>query len=379
MKSILAQKSQKIMDVSELRQKITILTKEYKSLEADLANLNAPLQEPEKMLANLADPNIDLSPHVDNLFHEADLSNKTIDYSEKCHLYNSISGLQPCFHRGLYQLVADSSDKRCIKNFSDFVEVDSDYASPTLLMKLQIYIRECRSIMNKDKKAPQTPGKQPAASKREESEQSSSTSESDSDSNDESSSDRDPRLKTGTMVGIFNEKKPSPTFQQSLQNNSIAQSPRLFSASSPSIESPSKPVVLLNSDSWSQLCTPPDQISEANQAHSEDWENLKNRKIQIEQLEKEKEEQEALRNHQIKIKAEEEAKRLHEEIETKKKEAEIAEAKKREIELEKRAQMKATEQAKRQEGLNATLLKQPVDMMSQFMKMSSFQSEMLRK
>jgi hypothetical protein len=373
MKPILAQENPKVMDANELKQKITILIREYKALETDLANLNAPLQEPEKMIVNPADPNFDLSPHIANLFHEADLSNKTtIDYAEKCHLYNAISGLQPCFHRGLYQLVVDSVDKKCIKNFSDYVEVDSDYASPALLIKLQIYIRECRSVMSNDKKAPQTPGNQLPA-KREESEQSSSTSESDS-SDSEESSERDPRLKTGTLVGIFNEKKTLPTFQQS---SSIPQSLRLFS-SSPSIED-NKLVVLRNSDSWSQLITPTDQNTEAKQSQSENWENLKNRKTQIEQLEKEKEEQETLRNQQIKMKAEEEAKRLREEMENKKKEAELAEAKKREIELEKRAQMKAIEQAKRQEGLNATLLKQPVNMMQQFMIMSNFQSEMARK
>jgi hypothetical protein len=326
------------------------------------------------MIVNPADPNFDLSPHIANLFHEADLSNKTtIDYAEKCHLYNAISGLQPCFHRGLYQLVVDSVDKKCIKNFSDYVEVDSDYASPALLMKLQIYVRECRSVMNNDKKAPQTPGKQLPA-KKEESEQSSSTSESDS-SDSEESSERDPRLKTGTYVGIFNEKKTSPTFQPI---SSIPQSPHLFSSPSPSIED--KTVVLRNSDSWSQLFTTTDQNTEANQTtQSENWENLKNRKTQIEQLEKEKEEQENLRNQQLQMKAEEEAKRLREEMENKKKEAELAEAKKREIELEKRAHMRAIEQAKRQEGLNATLLKQPVNMMQQFMIMNSFQSEMARK
>jgi hypothetical protein len=374
MKPILAQENPQTMDASELKHKITVLTREYKALETELASLNAPLQEPERVLVNPADPSIDLSPQIGNLYNEPDLI-KTIDYAEKCHLYNAISGLQPCFHRGLYQLIADSTDKQCIKYFPDHVEVDSDFASPSLLMKLQIYIRECRSVMSNDKKAPQTPGKQPT-SKREESEQSSSTSESDSDSDE--SSEGDPRLKTGTFVGAFIEQKRSPLFQQPQQTNSIPQSPRLFSSSSPSTEE-SKLVVVRNSDSWSQLANTKDQDSQVTTAPSENWENLKNRKTQIEQIEKEKEEQEALRNQQMKMKAEEEARRFREEIENKRKEAELAEAKKREIELQKRAQMKANEQARRQEGLNATLLKQPVNMMQQFMIMSNFQSEISRK
>jgi hypothetical protein len=428
MKPVLAQENPQAVDASELKHKINIATREYKSLQNDLANLNA-VKEPNTEDINPTDPNIDLSPQIGKI-SEAD-SKKTIEYAEKCHLYNAISGLQPCFYRGLYQLVIDANDKHCLKIFPDHVDVDADTASPLLLMKLQLYIKECQAVLNKDKKAPvveKTPGKQLPEKKEKsvESEKSSSTSETDSDSDD--SSVGDPRLKTGAFVGIFEEKKQQLQQQQqppqinnnnnnindnNNNNNNInninsnghiqpqiqtqpqqhiqpqiqpqiqqqysitTDASKLILPTSPLVEE-RKPVVLLNSESWSQLNsfeTPKDK--NANQTPTNDWESLKNRKTQLEQLEKEKEEQEILKNQQSKIKAEEEAKRVNDEMLEMRRQAEISENNRRQNEETARAQniatMRENERKKRENDMQKVSNK-PVNMMDQFEIMKNFQA-----
>jgi hypothetical protein len=390
MKPILAQENPRAVDASELKHKINIFTREYNSLEADLARLNSSAQETTADL-NPTDPNIDLSPQIGKIT-EADIK-KPIEYAEKCNLYNAISGLQPCFHRGLYQLVIDANDRQCLKVSPDQVEVDADTASPLLLLKLQLYIKECQAVLNKDKKAPldKTPGKQPPVQKEKsvESEKSSSTSESDSDSDD--SSVGDPRLKTGTFVGLFDEKKQQtqsqPQNQPQQQIQAQAQQPQNYSTmtdtqsklilpTSPLVEE-RKPVVLLNSESWSQLNsfeTPKDKND--NKTPTNDWESLKNRKTQLEQLEKEKEEQEILKNQQIKMKAEEEAKRVNNEMLEMKRQAELSEINRKQIEESAKAQnianMREAERKKRE--LDMQKVYKPVNMMDQFEIMKNFQA-----
>lgn len=154
---------------------------------------------------------------------------------------------------------------------------------------------------------------------------------------------------------------------------------KLIYPTSPLIEE-RKPVVLHNSESWSQLPDSFDTPKEntTNKTPTNDWESLKNRKTQLEQLEKEKEEQEILKNQQIKMKAEEEAKRMNEEILEMKRQADREAQQQKLKEEQERAQhiarMRELEREKRERELSSGILKQPVNMMDQFEIMKSFQA-----
>lgn len=139
-------------------------------------------------------------------------------------------------------------------------------------------------------------------------------------------------------------------------------------------------VVLQNSESWSQLNsfeTPKENSADKTPG----WENLKNRKTQLEQLEKEKEEQELFKNQQIKIKAEEEAKRVNEEMMEMRRQAELELKQKKDKEDQERAQniarMRELEREKREKELSSGVLKQPVNMFDQFEIMKSFQANFM--
>jgi len=99
---------------------------------------------------NPTDPNADLSPQLSEI--PASEKARKMEYAEKCQLYNAISGLQPCFYRGLIQIVASAKDKNYVKTYQDHIEVDSDLAPPALLITLQHYIKQCQAVLNKDKK-----------------------------------------------------------------------------------------------------------------------------------------------------------------------------------------------------------------------------------
>jgi hypothetical protein len=154
-------------------------------------------------------------------------------------------------------------------------------------------------------------------------------------------------------------------------------------------------VILLNSDSWSNLnsfvgqnnnnnnkneMTSPSQSSGSPNTlgvSRSSWDGLRNRKTQQDQIERELQEMELLKQQQIKQKEEEDAMKIRDELERLKREAQVSMTDRKNFEeIERRRLLTeriAAERLKRQQELEASNTGS-VNLMSQFDIMRSFET-----
>lgn len=202
-----------VMDESDIKQKIETLTKEYEKLHSEQEKLESQLNN-TKVENNTAETNSsDLSPPIRLI--NANEPIPKIEYAEKCAIFNAVSGLQPIFFRGLYTLVLDEYDTKAMKVSGDDIEIDSDKASPKLLKRIQMYIKDCQDVLNKKDTPEQLKNSIDIKEKSISSEHSSSTSESSSsDSDDDDILNNNNNNFSSFTVSVFEEKQQVQQQQQ---------------------------------------------------------------------------------------------------------------------------------------------------------------------
>lgn len=371
------------IDTTDLKRKIETYTRDHQHLLKELENLRnevfqSQIQSQQSQSQYKSSNPDDMSPPLRYLNPNEPVGK--IEYAEKCSLYNAVSGLQPNFSRGLYELVIDENDKKSMKVFPDYIEIDSDNATPQLLKRIQMYIKDCQDSLNKKDSPPEKQTKDSTTQqeiKEKLSEQSSSTSESDSDSDSESDNDKLRNNFSFVSSSIFEEKKEAIQIDQKrlseLNSSKLVIPTNMVNAGS--IGGDGKPVVLLNSDSWSNLSFETNQSNNSMTPPPTNWADLKAKKTQQEQLEKDLQEQESQRIQQIKMKEEEDNKRISDEVAQLKKQAELSQFDKIKMEEEARireiAKRREAEKARREQELSA---QGSLNLMNQFDLMSKFES-----
>jgi len=341
------------IDVNELRRRLEMYNSQALALRHELEELkNKGGGEAEKE----GEGEEDQSPALPVLAKTEQPGRTT--YSEKCALYNSINGLRPSFHRGLYQIIQEEGPSSSLTYLPDYIEVDPDVATASLLRRLQLYVKACEQVLNNKSDGGKKP--QAVASAKPNSAQSSSTS---SDSDSEASGE-DARDHIASFSSIFEGRiadKTSPKMNQSTEERKIS------------------PVISTTANSASWSLENFDKQNRLAEGFANKWSELRNRKTQLDQLEREKEEQELLKEQRNKLKEEENAKRIQDELNQLKRQAELTQSDLRTSEEEAKskeiAKLREAERARREKELSSFVT--PVNMMEQFESMQHFQSSYL--